>query len=245
MRNILLFILFILFSVHTNAQNVIIKQDVGMDFKHDDYGPNKKYFKSTFTGFGFLFGSPDSIGSEINWYKSLYYETGRRSKKQLSPFYAIGREASLNVKSYSIKQHDQKTFGGFQKHKSERLLLINANICLYNRFNFKPKRGNSLGKYLDIAAYGEYTLMGRHIITDKIDPLSGYKNGKYWLRGLKYLNKLNYGVQARIGFSALTFVCSYRLSEIFKKTIQTDYVEIPRFTGGICVDVGLKKSKAY
>ena len=223
------------------SQNVILKQDVNKDFENDEYGPNKKRYRSTFTSFGFLFGNPDSIGSEINWYKSFFYETGNRKKRQLSKFYAIGRETSLNIKSYSIKQHDEKTFGGFEKHKAERLLLVNLNLTIYNRFNFKPNRGNSLGKYLDLAGYIEYAFIGRHIVTDKIDQVSGYSQGKYWLRGLKYLNKFNYGAQARFGLSHFSFFCSYRFSNLFKEKNQIDYIELPRFTAGFSVDMPLKR----
>lgn len=241
-KNFLLFV-FAFGSLFANAQNIILKQDVEKDFEDSDYGPNKKHYRSTYTNLGFIFGNPDAPGSSVNWYKSIYYETGNRTKRQYGQFYALGRETSFNIRNYSIAQKDGKTFGGFEKHKSEDLLLINLNLTIYNRFNFKPHRGDHLGKYIDLAGYLEYTPIARHITRDKIDSQSGYSQGNTWLHGLKYLNRFNYGVQIRLGLGGISFFGMYRISNMFKKTTQISYVELPRYTAGISFDIPVKKNE--
>ncbi|HRE74118.1 MAG TPA: hypothetical protein PK637_00200 [Flavobacteriales bacterium] len=227
----------VLIPVYSFGQNIIIKQDVLADQEESNYGPNKKYYKSTFTGLGLLFGKPDATGSAINGYKSFYYESGSRKKRQMGSFFAIGRDLSLNFRSFSIKQNDSKTFGGIAQHKAERLFNINGNLLIYTRYNFKPKRGNQLGKYLDLAGYVEYAMITRHVVTDKLDEALGGNTIKSYYRGLPYLNKWNYGVTARLGFRHMLLFCQYRFSDMFNRSPQFPYQELPRFCAGICFDV--------
>ncbi|MBX7093634.1 MAG: hypothetical protein K1X56_02850 [Flavobacteriales bacterium] len=233
-----------LFFIHAaQSQNVIIKQDVENDFEEQEYGPNKKYYNATFTSFGLLFGAPDSTGSAVNWAKSFYYETGARHKHQFSPLFAMGHDFNLNFKSYSIKQNDEKTFGGISHHKSERLLKVDANFLIYTRFNLKKKRGNQLGRYIDLAGYVEYQLFARHMTKDKIDAQLGGSMVKSYYRDLPYLNKWNYGATVRLGFRHMLLFCQYRISDMIKPSTQFPYQELPRFCAGICFDVPTEFSR--
>lgn len=231
-----LVILFFLVSVSGACQTILIKDEVDVTLNESDTGPNKDHYYSTFSSFGMLFGAPDSTGSEIVPYKSIYFDMGWRSKRQFSGFFALGNEFNFNLKNYNIKQTDEKVFGGFQQHKKEKLVLVNANYTLFTRFNF-VKRGDHLGKYLDLGAFGEYAFVTRHITKDKIASGDGYTYSKHYLRGLKYVNRVNYGFTARLGFSYLTLFCNYRFSDLFNNKVFPAYPEIPRFTAGISLDV--------
>lgn len=240
MKKLIIILISILFMQEkSEAQNVIIKQDVNQDFEdhEQEFGPNKKYYNSSYTSFGLLFGAPDHSGSAIDWYKSFFYETGTRHKRQMGPVFAIGHDVSLNFRSFSITQNNEKTFGGLARHKSERLFNINANFLIYTRFNFKPYRGNQLGKYIDLAAYVEYAFITRHMVKDKVESELGSTMSKSYYRGLPYLNKWNYGATVRLGLRNLVFFCSYRLSDMFNKSTQFPYEELPRFCAGISFDV--------
>ena len=238
MKKIILFS-FILLPLLSSGQNVIIKQDVNEDLEEEEYGPNRKFYNSTFSGFGFLIGSPDSAGSAINWQRSFYVENGARHKRQFGQFFALGHDASFNLRSYSIKQDTAKTFGGFQTHTAERFIQVNGNLIIFSRFNFLPRRGNHLGRYIDLGGYAEYAVITRHMVRDKLPDITGYKNAKTFFRGLQYINRLNYGATARIGFGNFIFFGQYRLSDIFRKTEQFNYQELPRYTVGISLDFGM------
>jgi len=235
MRKTLAILLFFI-SAAAMSQTILIKDEVDETLNESETGPNKTHYYSTFSGFGMMFGAPDSIGSEIVPYRSICYEMGWRSKRQFSGFFALGNEFNFNLKNFYIKQHDEKVFGGFQQHKKEKLLLINANYTLFTRFNF-VKRGDHLGKYLDLGGFAEYAFITRHITKDKIETEDGYTYSKHYLRGLKFINRFNYGVTARFGLSYLTFFCQYRMSDIFNDKIFPAYPELPRFTAGISLDV--------
>jgi hypothetical protein len=234
-KSIIVLLLFI--PVFASAQNIIIKQDVDAELEESDYGPNKKFYNSNFTSFGLLFGKPDLPGSETIAWQSFYYETGMRHKRQMGKVFAMGHDWNLNFKQYAIKQHDEKTFGGIAQHKAERLFSINGNLLIYTRFNFKPKRGNQLGRYLDLAGYVEYAMVTRHVVKDKLDEALGGNTVKAYYRGLPYINKWNYGVTARLGFRHMLLFAHYRMSDIFKYSAQFPYQELPRFCAGICFDV--------
>jgi hypothetical protein len=220
-----------------SAQNVIIKQDVNKDFEKEEHGPNRKFYNSTFSGFGMLFGEPDSAGSAINWYRSFYYENGSRHKRQFGSFFALGHDASVNLRSFSIAQDSSKTFGGIQQHKAERFFNVNGNLTLFMRFNFLPNRGNHLGRYLDLGGFVEYSVITRHMVRDKLQTSTGYNHSRSYLRGLQYVNRLNYGATVRIGFGHISFFGQYRYSDMFKKTETINYQELPRYTAGITFDM--------
>jgi hypothetical protein len=222
------------------AQNVIIKQDVDRDFEKeemDELGPNKKYYKSTFTSFGMLFGAPDNPGSSITPYRSFFYATGARHKHQFSKRFGLGHDASLNFRTFYITQNSSKTFMGNIQHRSERLFNINANITIYSRINLKAKRGNQLGKYLDFAFYGEYAALTRYVVTDKLENPNGAEISKTYLRGLPYINKLNYGAEFRLGLRHMLFFVQYRLSDMIRYSYDHPYSELPRFCAGVNFDV--------
>ena len=55
-------------------------------------------------------------------------------------------------------------------------------------------------------------------------------------RKLNYLNELNYGVRARIGFSYWSIYGQYRMSNLLKEN--RGFGELPRLTIGIEVNGG-------
>lgn len=235
MRKTLAAVFLLLFSA-AGAQTILIKDEVEETLTESTVGANKDRYYSSFTSIGVLFGAPDSTGSEINPEKSWYYEMGWRTKKQFNGFFAIGSEFNFNAKNYNIKQHDEKVFGGFEKHKKEKLFLINANYTLFMRLNF-VKRGDHLGKYLDLGGFAEYAFIRRHITKDKVETGFGYTYSKHYLRGLKFVNPFNYGVTARFGVNYLSVFCNYRLSDIFNDKVFPAWPELPRFTAGFSFDV--------
>ena len=238
MKNKILYIISgLLISNCVSAQEVLIFQNVQKDTSDLTYGPNQKYYTSSYLAFGFIFGTTDSSGSDLRWNRSIELESGARFKQQFGPLYALGYDFGINIKNYNIKQHPDKVFGGQITHKNEHLFTLNLRFLLFNRFNFAVQRGNHLGKYIDLGAYAEYMPWGRHIFKDTLDGGYGFRVQRTSFGKLEYVNRLNYGLSARAGVSILSFFFNYRLSDMLRKKDKFPYPELPRFSAGVSFDI--------
>ena len=234
---ILIVFLFLLSSELVSAQVILIQENVNADTVLSDVGPNRRKYSSGFYSIGMLFGQPDSTGSAINSKSSFHFQLGGRTKYKLNNVFSWGIENMLDYKSFRIKQNDEKTFGGDVIHKKETFIVLSYELLLFTRINFDPKRGDHLGKYLDLGAYGGFNFIKRHKVVDTVNTQYGFERGKYIMSNLKYVEKFNYGVTARIGWWGLSLYCNYRLSNLFKRYQSINYQELPRFEAGINIDI--------
>lgn len=223
--------LVLLHSVPSLAQEILLEETVKNDTTPDKYGPNMRHFFHSWIGFGLLLGE-NKMGSEIEMGKSTSFSFGFRYKRKLGNFYAIGADLNYTLSSYRIKQDSAKILPNITLHNKEHLNLYTFDLNLYNRLNFQ-KRGNQIGKYLDLGAYGNVAFIKTHITYDKgLVPDAG--RTMVTNSNLKYTNLLNYGVSARLGINKLALYANYRLSDLFKATaLNAKFPELPRITTGI------------
>lgn len=233
----LLIIFLIIVSENISAQVILIQENVNADTVLSETGPNRKKYYSGFYSVGMIFGQPDSTGSAIDSKASYHLQLGNRAKFKVNNVLSWGVENMFDYKSFRIKQNDDKTFGGDVLHKKETFIVLSYELLLFTRFNIDPKRGDHLGKYLDLGVYGGYNLIKRHKVVDTVSSVYGFERGKYIMTNLKYVEKFNYGVTARIGWWGLSLYCNYRLSSLFKPFQSINYQELPRFEAGINIDV--------
>lgn len=232
----LFIILFVSFTELISAQVILIEENVNADTVLSEIGPNRKKYHSGFYSFGMIFGQPDSIGSAIDSRASWHIQFGDRAKFKLNNVFSWGIENMLDYKSFRISQNEDKTFGGDVIHKKETFIVLSYEILLFTRINFDPKRGDHLGKYLDLGAFGGYNFIKRHKVVDTVNTQYGFERGKYIMSNLKYVEKFNYGITARIGWWGLSLYFNYRLSNLFKPFQSINYQELPRFEAGINID---------
>lgn len=238
----------LLTATAAQAQTVVMQQDVNQDTLETSWGPNKRHHIQRYIGFGLGIGTEDRsfAGKELNDVKYGFgtgnIMLGMRYKFRLAEHYALGLDLGYNRQSYNFKQRDDKFFPAPGKFDKERLTLHNVALEAYQRINF-GRRGNHLGKYLDMGAYGEWNFSNVHLIKDEVeDPLAngGARKIKAKYKNLTYLHNLNYGVSARLGFGRWVVFGRYRLSDMFaqnklKQVLETTetYPELPRLTVGI------------
>ena len=99
------------------------------------------------------------------------------------------------------------------------------------QFNFKPKRGNQLGKYLDLGVYGSYNYSRRFMY--RLDIVDVAKNAKVTMKKLAYMNPIEYGFSIRLGNGRSCIYSRYRLSDIFNENTNFVSLELPRLTMGL------------
>jgi len=218
------------------AQEYLIRQFPRLDTIPSKIGPNRTHYLATFFGFGSLFGPTDSSGSDVNPARSYWINAGWRYKKKHSTFFNTGSDLFFEVRNFSLAQTDEKVFAGQFKHKKERLFQVTINYSLFFRFNL-VKRGNHLGKYIDLFATAIYAPIERHYTYDKIDAVYGETRGKHVFTHLQYIQRFFGQVGVRYGISAVQFQVFYRPLDMFKNSGRFPYPELPRFGAGIIIDI--------
>ena len=207
------------------SQTVLLHQEV-KDTTLGKRGPNLKNFGHFYFGIGFIMGEPENKGAEINYGFSKNILVGYRYKLKLNQVLAIGFDMDYNASSFFIKQHPLKTIPDTLLHDIEKINFGNVGLNGYIRFNY-GKRGNRIGNFIDLGAYGDYVFSARHFTKDE------KQNGnivKTTTSHLAYYNKTNYGLLMRIGFNRYVLFGNYRWSNHFKDSYI--YPELPRYTVG-------------
>ena len=226
MKKYIFILLFGSIAITGFSQTVLLHEDV-KDTVLGKRGPNLKNFSHFYFGIGFIAGKPDSTGSDINSLRSVNVVFGYRYKLKICNFYSIGYDIAYNSYSYFLKQNSTKITPDTVLHEKEKLNFGNLGLSLYMRFNF-GRRGNHIGKFVDIGGYGDWTFNAVNFTKDK------NSNGnivKSRISNLHYFNSTNYGLMARIGFNRYVIYGNYRLSDIFKSSC--NFSELPRLTIGL------------
>lgn len=216
-------------AICAKSQTVVMHQDVN-DTVIPTQGPNLKNFTHFYMGYGLIAGQSEGNGSPINYGSSNNFVLGYRYKYKICNIYSIGLDISLNTYAFNLKQDSSKTFPNKVIHDKEKLNLTNIGLGFYNRINY-GRRGNLIGKFIDLGAYADWTAGANNYTRDKMP------NGnivKTTITKLNYIELFNYGLMGRIGFNRYVFYGTYRLSDIFKSSYPS-YSELPRITIGFQV----------
>jgi len=228
----IIYILFLLPAFQISGQTVLLEENVKEFFEYKSQsGPNLKNYAHWYLEIGWFVDKVSGDSVEVNYGKTHTFTAGYRYKRKLTNWYAIGGDIQYGRLSYSIKQNEVKAFPTTDIHKRENFIVNNIGAELYQRINI-GKRGNAIGKYIDMAAYGNWGFNIRHFYEDKLDVANLYhaKQVKVRNKNLNYAIPYNYGVRIRIGIERYAFSVTYRLSELLDDTYD---FEFPRISLGI------------
>ncbi len=232
MKKILLLFAFLI-SLSTFGQEYIISENVQADTTDTDFGPNQKHYWHSYISYGFI--APVSNQPEVvEAFKSRETLLGIRYKRKFTELLSGGIDLFYLNRRFAINQSNKQFWIDTAVYHKEKLNLQNVSAALFFRIN-TARRGNIIGKYLDIGGYGLYALGIKRTIEDKI-PFSpwGETSFKNTIKGGNYLNRFNYGVFARIGLNFFVLNFRYRLSQLI---IHNQIPEFPRFSFGIELDI--------
>jgi hypothetical protein len=223
-RRILLFLFLLLFIAPLTGQEVIMDKTVTKEMFKMNEGPNTSRFTHFFLSLG-SFIKTSSQQADPSYPGSLQIAAGLRTKFKIAEWYAIGYELEYRMFSFRYaKAHDN-----LQIHDKDKIVSHSLALSLFQRFNI-DKRGNYIGKFMDMGAYGELPFAKSNVLIDNIDTLSSGQQ-KLILSHLKFMNSFNYGVSARIGYNRIVIFALYRLSDIFKSS--SNRMDLPRLTIGL------------
>ncbi len=242
MRNIPIFVIITTFVANCSfAQSVIMDEDVFQDTLTPKNGPNYKNYFHWHFNYGLILGESEGSEADIMPGNSYNYQFGIRYKRKLAEFYALGFELNFDHSSFRIAQNPGKTFITSILYDKQKINSNKIELQIYQRFNF-GKRGNYMGKYLDLAGYGSWAFNVTHYTMERNVTANGYPQiTETTYRGLTYVNPFIYGVAARLGFNKLAVYGKYRFSDMFRSFLldgdTTTYPELPRFIVGIEIGI--------
>jgi hypothetical protein len=189
-------------------------------------GPNSNYFSHVYYGIKFPM-PPQNEGSEVMIGRSYGMEFGYRNKIRVGNFYSLGFNFAYAFNRYRMAQVDEKITPDDDIFDKQSLRNNEWRAGFYNRFNFDLKRGNTMGKYLDIGVYGTYHFYNKVKTETEIENTTTINIH----RKLDYVEPWGYGVFANIGFGSFVITGEYRLSNYFKE--DSGFPELPPLTIGL------------
>jgi hypothetical protein len=197
----------ILFAINTVAQETILKDETTNYKNTKSFGKNRKYYTHFYIGFGFAAPISKEVTNTQIYGKSYNDEFGLRIKYRLSNWLAIGGNISYDLIKYRIKQLGSKTFPDNVSYEKQTIEIQNFSLQPYLRLNF-GKRGNKIGKYLDLGYYYNWSLI-KQIEEGNI---GGYN--EVMTKNPGYLNRNNYGILVAFGINRLSIYGKYRISKL-------------------------------
>jgi len=227
-RIILLALLLVTASAYT--QEILLEQNVKSDSIRPTRGPNLKNFTHFYIGVGF----PFHINEEVTYTKfgtSTALDFGFRYKRKFSNFFATGFDLGIGSSTYNLSQDVPKTVPDTIINEKEKFRILSFSPSAYLRFNF-GRRGNYVGNYLDLGAYGSWNMRKLHFTINKNEM---DEKVRVETTRLDYMESFAYGFLARAGTNRYVLTAKYRMSDIFKSSYSIP--ELPRLTVG--VEVGL------
>lgn len=217
--------LVVLIQFPMKGQEVIIEENNITDSLVKKIGPNYLHYTYPFMSFGTNAILGES-GAELN--PGLdYFDFGFRYKLRIAEPLAVGFDAAYSSTTFRLKQTGQKNTPDTALYDAQRMHFHSARLGVYFRINY-GRRGNSLGKYVDFGAYGEYVFA--HTLFTKITLADG-SVARIDRSKLDYYQPLNYGLQARIGFNKIILFANYRLSNVFFAPY--NFTELPPLIAGV------------
>ena len=224
--------LVLLLGLPARAQQVLVQANVADDTVKTTFGPNRRYFGHLYLGYGLVVGAA-APGAALRYGPaSAELWAGGRLKYRLTQALALNLDLGYAYGRYGLVQNGQKTVPTPALHRRESLDLHQLGSEVSLRLN-AGRRGNSVGRYLDVLAGGSWVAGTAHRAED--DPAPGIGSVETIEHGLRYLRPWLAGVGVRLGVDRYALTARYRITSAFRP--EFGFPELPRWRVG--VEVGL------
>ena len=217
------------------AQQVLLRADVADDTLTNLTGPNRRYFGHLYAGAGLVAGG-SAPGAPLRYgFSSTEIQLGGRLKRRFTQAVAVVADARYAYLRYGFDQTTAKTFPSGGPHQAERLGLHQLQAEAGLRLN-AGRRGNTVGSYLDVLAWGGWVASTAHTTAD--GPVPGGPTATSTTEtGLPYLRRWAGGAGARLGFDRYALVARRRLSGALRPGAAPAATDLPPWVLGI--EIGL------
>lgn len=223
----------VLATAPARAQQVLVQANVADDTVKTTFGPNRRYFGHLYLGYGLVAGAPGAGAGVRNGLASSEVRGGGRLKVRLTQALATHLDLGYAYLRYDLDQNPQKTVPSAALHRREGLGLHQLYSEVGLRLN-AGRRGNTVGRYLDLLASGGWVAATSHSYED--EPAPGVGSVETTERGLPYLRRWTAGAGARLGLDRYALTARYRLTSAWGAGL-AGAPELPRWVLGL--EVGL------
>ncbi|MBF9220524.1 hypothetical protein [Hymenobacter ruricola] len=214
------------------AQQVLVQANVADDTIKTTFGPNRRYFGHAYLGYGLLAGGAGA-GAPVRYgLRSGELRVGGRLKRRFTQSLALNLDLGYAYQHLELAQNDQKTVPTPQLHRQESLAWHQLYSEISLRLN-AGRRGNSVGRYLDVLAGGGWVAATSHSTEEEPGP--GIGSVEVTERGLPYLRRWMGTAGARLGLDRYAFTARRRWSPAFAAGYA--WPELPRWVLGL--EIGL------
>ena len=161
----------------------------------------------------------------------------QRYYRNYNPFIARVIDYELGYEQYALnlsKDPDIAIPVDNSDLKKAKYWLLKVGLKWSYQFNFKVKRGNQLGTYLTLGAYGDFLIFRRFSASYTSNVSSYADNIKVSLGKIDYFRRWDYGAVVRFGKTNWNLFVKYRFADYFNDNAQDlNIKELPRFMVGL------------
>ena len=249
MKKLFVILIVSIFSFSGFAQEEIKLEEksgldkIGKEKSDKKFGPNKTHYIHSHLNVGFMLPPAEGDGADILYGKSHIFTYGVRYKLKVVDFFAIGAGLNYTYQAWHMDQSASKLVPDDIIYDKEMIKSNNLGGDVFMRFNI-GERNDKVGNYIDLGAYGEWAYgTSRETTINATDPSAplGSEYSTATNFHLNYLEKANYGLQARVGYGKFVLFGKYRMSDIFTEEFKTaiSTTDLPRLIVGI--EMGMHK----
>ena len=214
------------------AQQVLLHSEVARDTLTPRTGPNRRYFGHFYLGYGLVAGG-SSTGLPLRYgVGSTEVQLGGRLKRRFTNNLALTADLRYANLRYALAQDAGPKAPPFTPlHDAETLTYhqLQGELGLRLNTGFHP-RGNVMGTYLDLLAYGGPALGANHTTSDETTTEGRLEVTRH---APPYMQRWLGGVGVRLGSGPLALVGRYRLSEALRPVEGTAPLRPPRWVLGL------------
>lgn len=237
MRYIILSAL-LLWGIGGFAQTEIYGRNAKAAREQVEEGPNTKFHGGAVLGAGMLF-SIDEADSAQTTTGSWHLIYGIYGKHKLNRHLSAGWEIAYHRNVFSIKQDSSaNVFSPGFEFDSDKFRWNHIGLGGFLRFNV-GKRGNVLGKHLDLGGRIKYGVaVNRKLITkDGASPANlGSGQQEQIFKKLDFINNWQYEGFVRVGIQTFGIFVNYRASDLWRSSENVNagnaFPELSRWTIG-------------
>lgn len=205
----LLFLALLAAAPAARAQQVLLQTDVATDTLPPRTGPNRRYFGHLYVGYALAAG-PSALGVRRG-FSSAEVQLGGRLKQRLGPYVAFNTDLRYAYLRYDLATDVARPLLSGVGFDSQAIGFHQVQGEASLRLNPGRRRGNTVGRYLDLLGYGgwafstSYTARGASPYGGQLELVTHQPS---------YLARWQGGVGLRVGSGALALVGRYRLSAL-------------------------------
>lgn len=224
LKTLLLVFTFSVMHLALSGQIIMLDEEVSEEVYSRKIGPNGTHYFSGIFAITSRFSMADEL--DVKPFRSMGVDVGVRYKLRFCNFYSNVFDLKLSSLRYGLKSVGDIEPYSLATWNREYLKGGSMMGSWYQRFNF-GKRGNHLGKFIDVGVYGQYNYMIKHRFLGE----DGSVKVEAERKAFSYINRTEWGLSAGLGWNKIRFVGRYRMSDLVKPGAAT--LDLPRFLVGI------------